>query len=834
MKQKSGCLLFAILAVALLCIIDVVAIALLSQPVTFPSVVIQSPRSGERVGVNQNVTIQAVARDDRKIKRVELWVNDQLIDAQSTNLPGGISPFPLTVNWRPAFSGTQTIIVRAFNAQGERAHATLTALAIANTDSDNDGIADASDVCPIQRGTISARGCPDRDSDGVTDLNDACSDQAGALSAQGCPAPSANDRDGDGMLDTADACPEQPGSPFAAGCSDTDGDGIQDSADACALESGIGQNGCPTPGDADADGVADASDACPTAPGVSQLAGCSDDDGDSVVDTSDACPRDFGSAPLGGCPDRDGDSVRDVLDLCPDAQGPTSNSGCPLSGASDADNDGVSDDVDLVPDEPGSADHGGSPAPGRGVDQDNNGLADDVEPPQSALRIFDALTIPFPFLDLSGMFRRQETPKVLTAVEIQAQSFTVLQSGDLTDISCYVVLRRTRVGDTGPQFVESVIAAPSGLDLDPGAAEREWNLPEALGAQAERYFDADTDYPIEIVVECTGIAQRPGEAPEAYNLGVLHVSHPSSDWDGHVMWANSNFGEGGRGFHVEYRLCENSCGEARYQAPVISIAAEGPRVALRWNWAGDASTIHGFGVYVNGAIRHRMPPDFRAYDVTSQANPPCGETYSYYLTAYGSEGGVIRESPPSNTVTWTGVPCPRTVLVRFQTLQTAYLGRDEREYETVGPIYADFWASAIRRQELHFRASVCTELSYCSHSENMHGLRLAHNQTYQVQALFDWVTDQQMRCMGDGCPSNHYYAPGVDYVTLVVGSDDDLTIGGFVQDVDWGYDDASDWDTLFEAEDVIPSSELVPGARIVRTLSNRQMQMTVIVEVFPD
>ncbi|MBI5301089.1 MAG: thrombospondin type 3 repeat-containing protein [Chloroflexi bacterium] len=840
MTRKPGCLLpLGVLAIALICIVAAIAVVLLSPPVTSPIVLINSPRNAARVSVAQDTVIQAVARDDaeRKIKRVELWVNDKLLDAQNSNVPGGISPFPLTMNWRPTISGTHTIIVRAFNAQGARSHATINAQAIAITDRDNDGVADATDACPDQPGSPDARGCPDRDGDGIRDADDACPDQTGASAARGCPASSAHDRDGDGLLDRADACPDQPGSPRAQGCLDADGDGVRDSADACPREPGSEQNGCPTPGDADGDGVADASDACPRAPGRAEFAGCSDDDGDGVPAQTDACPRERGSAQLAGCPDRDNDGVRDALDLCPAAPGPASNSGCPVTSASDSDNDGVRDDVDLAPTEAGSAEYGGSPPPGRGADRNGNQIPDDAEPPRSEVRVFGGLTIPSLNLDLSGILPtpRRVVEKVMVPIEIQAVSFRALQSGDLTDISCFVVLGYTLFNEAGtPVHHETPIPAAGRLNLDPGSAERTWNLPEILGEQAQRHFAADDNYSINIQVECLGIVSIHGETPRQYDLGRINVNHASPDWDGHVMRANSTGGVGGRWFHVEYRLCQGMCGVVAYQAPVLRVSDEGPRAALRWTFAGDPSQIRGFGVYVNGSIRHRTPADVNAYDITSQASPPCGETYSYHITAFGGQAGAARESPPSNTVTWTGAACPRTVRVTFETLRTGNLGGDEREYSTVGPITGVFWASVISRPELHFHMSVCNDLSRCSHSEIRHGFRLSHNVTYQIQGLFDWVHTEQASCLGNGCASNDYRAPEINYVTVMLGGDDHLSFGGTVQDVDWGSGDGSEWDTLFDAHDQVRASELVPGVPVIRTLSNREIQVSVRIEMLPE
>ncbi|MEW5719581.1 MAG: thrombospondin type 3 repeat-containing protein, partial [Chloroflexota bacterium] len=566
-----------------------------------------------------------------------------------------------------------------------------------------------------------------------------------------------------------------------------------------------------------------------------EFSGCADDDGDGVPDPRDTCPRERGSAQLAGCPDRDNDGVRDAFDLCPITPGPTANSGCPVSSAGDGDGDGVHDDVDLAPTEAGPADQGGSPPPGRGADRNGNGVPDDTEPPPAQARLFGALTIPS--LDLSGLVPGPvpvPPQKLMTVVEVQAVSFRALNSPDLTNISCYVTLGSAVLNDAGVAVPHVVhIPASGALDLDPGEAEREWNLPEVLGARAERNIPADDGHSISITVECLGIVSLHGETPLEYDLGILDVMHGPADWDGHVLWANSSRRDG-RWFHVEYRICRVSCQAATYQPPVLRVGAEGPRAALRWDWAGDRSTIRGFGVYVNGSIRHRMPATANAYDITSQANPPCGETYSYYVTAFGGEAGVPRESPPSNTVTWTGAACPRAVRVTFEALGTHNLGGDEREYDTVGPITGSFWASGNTRQEIHFHTSCCCDLCYCSHREIRHGFRLAHNANYLIQSFFDWVHTQQASCLGNGCPSNGYYASEVNYVTVMLGGDDYLSFGGTIQDVDWGSDRASGWDTLFETHDQLRANELTPGVPVRRFLRDRAINVQVQIEMLPE
>ena len=83
-------------------------------------------------------------------------------------------------------------------------------------DADGDGVLDANDRCPRDRGSA-PDGCPraDRDGDSVVDASDACPDEPGPA-PDGCPPPAPvvadvapGDHDGDGVLDPADTCPDR-------------------------------------------------------------------------------------------------------------------------------------------------------------------------------------------------------------------------------------------------------------------------------------------------------------------------------------------------------------------------------------------------------------------------------------------------------------------------------------------------------------------------------------------------------------------------------------------------------------------------------------------------
>lgn len=285
-----------------------------------PLVLIHAPHNGENLEIDQTTIVRAVASDPQKIVRVELWVDGTLIEVETSNVSGGISSFPLLANWQPASAGAHTLMVRAFNPFGMRAHSTVRVDVVASSDRDNDGVADEVDSCPDQTGPDVSSGCPDQDLDGVSDLTDTCPDVAGLPASGGCPAASEGDRDGDGIPDATDACPDAPGSALTEGCPDSDGDLVADAEDLCVSEAGSAErDGCPTPGDADGDGVLDGEDVCPEEWGLPERAGCPE-----IL----AMPDD-GIPPGGGASDRDGDGAADDVDACPDEAGAPENDFCP-------------------------------------------------------------------------------------------------------------------------------------------------------------------------------------------------------------------------------------------------------------------------------------------------------------------------------------------------------------------------------------------------------------------------------------------------------------------------------------------------------------------------
>ena len=234
-------------------------------------------------------------------------------------------------------------------------------ISIGTKDTDNDGVTDKNDLCPVLYGKVALAGCPDNDNDGVADKDDACPDVAGAIEFSGCP-----DKDGDKIIDREDNCPNVAGKRELNGCPDKDNDGVADKFDNCPEVPGKKEfAGCP---DLDGDGVPDNDDKCPDVSGRKELAGCPDYDGDGIIDSQDSCINNAGKKELAGCPDRDNDGIADKDDSCPDNKGFAIYAGCP-----DRDSDGIADKDDSCPDNKGFAIYAGCP------DTDGDGIPDNKD-----------------------------------------------------------------------------------------------------------------------------------------------------------------------------------------------------------------------------------------------------------------------------------------------------------------------------------------------------------------------------------------------------------------------------------------------------------------------
>ena len=706
-KRNRRWVIPAVAAALALAILLVAAAAYFWVPrrSTGPVVLIDSPRQGEQIEVGQMVAVHSVARGEREVVRVELWVDDALQEAQESNLPEGSSPFPLVAYWQPASAGTHSLTARAFNARGERGQAVITVEAIGLVDRDGDGVPDDEDLCPDEPGPETASGCPDRDDDGIADAKDACPDQRGVPEQQGCPGPTDGDGDGDGVLDGEDDCPAEPGTLATEGCPDADRDGVPDAADACPTQAGAAGAsagaGCPAPvaGDQDGDGVADASDACPAQAGSPWAAGCPDRDGDGMRDGEDNCPDLAGPLENRGCPvagnapDGDGDGSADVQDDCPDDRGLAQNDGCP-----DTDSDGLPDNQDRDPTNPGPANRGGAPDTGVG-DSDGDGLPDDLDacddeqglpqhdgcPPPASVGAAEGGTPPVNFgppVPEPGLGPVMIGPPVaehVVAVEFQALSFQT--NRDYYTLHCYAQL-----ADSDPERYEF---QPTG--------QNQWDIGAELGGRTLLVAAAQT---VELFVECDGTdwrATSEGVSGTLYNLGSFRNQHPRSDWTGAELEQTIATGPGVDGFQVRYRLCEGSCAAAAVPPPVITLH-QSPIGASTLSWRWDAAEEMGeaMALYVNDNFVYPFARNAPSIDVTD-FRPACGERTELYIRGFsGNPFNPDLQSPPSNIAVWDSGACWNQARIAFETLEVGPIPWDG-DWEATGPVGVFFQVSGSGR-----------------------------------------------------------------------------------------------------------------------------------------
>lgn len=761
---------------------------------TRPAVLIQSPLHNAEVELGRPVIVQAVANDVSKIKRIELWVDGNLYQAQDSALPDGTSPFPLVVSWQPSAAGRHTLTARAFNTQNTRTQASIEVEAITaiaqGGDADGDGVGDSQDACPDQLGTFLAWGCPDADGDGIGDSEDGCPNEPGLIEFDGCPRP--DDRDGDTIPDDLDECPDTAGTLLTEGCPDADGDTIPDFADLCPDTLGAPEgDGCPTPDetDRDGDGVPDSEDTCPDEGGSAISEGCPDADGDGTRNVDDECPDEPGLPGFGGCPlpagseDRDGDGVGDEEDDCPDEPGLPELAGCPdeASGedsgsapggddALDSDGDGVPDTDDICPDEAGLPEHEGCPAPGDGEDEDGDGVPDDEGGPS----------------DESGpSFLDMDLASIMSTVEFQALRFEV--NHDYDGMYCYPSL-------TG--------AAVDRYTFEP-LGERQWDIAADLGSKRVMLLPTED---LQVSVACGGDNMFMG--PEGgwgtyWDLGSAVRSHPASDWDGHVITVRSSGGDSDRWFEAQYRICIDSCEDTMFPAPTISLFHFGGDSQLIMMWGGDRSAIDGFWVYADGRRAFRLPADTTSQSIAGY-EPLCGSgRREFHVTAYRGD----RESPPSNLAYWSRQPCPRVVRVTFDQIETFALDDERRMDGQLGPVFGSFWAQGSEDGSLRFDGT-----------DYPNGFKFDPYAVYSVQDMFDrigvWVVQNV---------SPSYSSPTQNTITVAVGPHDDLTFGGVIYDMDRRM-----YEEAFLGSHTIPAGEIAPGRY---TIQDGQFELSVLLDV---
>jgi hypothetical protein len=138
--KKRSCLRWGvgagILAALLLCVVIVAAFYFQRRSVAFnsrPLVLIHAPINHDRVAVGEGIPVHATAREDSGLRRIELWVDDELVAARDAP-EGGATTLTLSHGWYARLEGTHLVVVRALSRRGASGQASVTVTASASSD----------------------------------------------------------------------------------------------------------------------------------------------------------------------------------------------------------------------------------------------------------------------------------------------------------------------------------------------------------------------------------------------------------------------------------------------------------------------------------------------------------------------------------------------------------------------------------------------------------------------------------------------------------------------------------------------------------------------------
>ena len=143
--------------------------------------------------------------------------------------------------------------------------------------------------------------------------------------------------------------------------------------------------------------------------------------------------------------------------------------------------------------------------------------------------------------------------------------------------------------------------------------------------------------------------------------------------------------------------------------------------------------------------------------------PACGETIELVVRAFRyNDDGTTTYSRNSNSQLWTSrEACRHTAMITFQNLDVHNPPGDEDGLHFVGPLEGYFYVSnGSDIRSLSFDGIWGSPNGYYHD-----GLKL-YGGTYSIQSLFDWINREMASCLGDGCHSNSYLAPGNDFIVI--------------------------------------------------------------------
>lgn len=102
-------------AISLLLVASILISWCTPRPPKKPKVAINSPPSGTRVDIGEELEVQSTATDEKGVNRVELWVDGALVRSDTPPSSEGQRSFSVVQRWTPDTPGSHILEVKAYD-----------------------------------------------------------------------------------------------------------------------------------------------------------------------------------------------------------------------------------------------------------------------------------------------------------------------------------------------------------------------------------------------------------------------------------------------------------------------------------------------------------------------------------------------------------------------------------------------------------------------------------------------------------------------------------------------------------------------------------------------
>jgi hypothetical protein len=274
------------------------------------------------------------------------------------------------------------------------------------------------------------------------------------------------------------------------------------------------------------------------------------------------------------------------------------------------------------------------------------------------------------------------------ALKVEILALETVESYE--ELHCYVSFGESN--DAPSQWYPDFDGDQSTNDTFPSSDGRNWDVEPYLSGDSVPFIIWPEDQSLGINSTCVGIANGGASAPE---LGQVSLIRRPETWDGITRKVVSDGGEGS--YTIDYRIYKEGETPEDLVGKEIDPDMTIPTNLHVQNWANpfgeivgrslmwdyelddEAEPIDGFILYMNETMQWVVPADRTFTDVPSQwFKPPCGETYSFTVSAYRGSPVAGTESYPSDPLSFytadIGDPiCVQTYVFSFNTMTTGSL-----------------------------------------------------------------------------------------------------------------------------------------------------------------